>query len=73
MLHVTAAVLQHRGRVLLARRTAPEWLAGQREFPGGKIEPGEAPREALARLLSAALALAAARRASARDRGSASS
>jgi 8-oxo-dGTP diphosphatase len=58
MLHVTAAVLQHRGRVLLARRTDPEWLAGKWEFPGGKIEQGEDPREALARELSEELDLA---------------
>jgi len=51
MLHVTAAVLQHRGRVFVARRTAPEWLAGKWEFPGGKVEPGEEARQALAREL----------------------
>lgn len=36
-------------RVLAARRTGPEELAGLWEFPGGKIEPGESPLEALAR------------------------
>ena len=57
MLHVTAAVLQHRGQVLLARRTAPDWLAGKWEFPGGKIEAGEEPREARARELAEELDL----------------
>ena len=50
--HVVAAVLRDaRGRILLARRTAGRDLAGAWEFPGGKVEPGEAPVEALAREL----------------------
>lgn len=36
-------------RMLVARRSAPEALAGLWEFPGGKVEPGEGPREALVR------------------------
>ncbi len=36
-------------RVLAARRTRPPELAGLWEFPGGKVEPGESPREALVR------------------------
>ncbi|GAA4406088.1 (deoxy)nucleoside triphosphate pyrophosphohydrolase [Tsukamurella soli] len=36
-------------RVLAARRTRPTELAGMWEFPGGKVESGETPREALAR------------------------
>jgi 8-oxo-dGTP diphosphatase len=48
--HVVAAVLRDvRGRILLARRTAGRDLAGAWEFPGGKVEPGETPLEALAR------------------------
>lgn len=50
--HVVAAVLRDaRGRILLARRTAGRDLAGAWEFPGGKVEAGESPREALAREL----------------------
>ena len=50
--HVAAAVLRDaRGRILLARRTAGRDLAGAWEFPGGKVEPGESPREALDREL----------------------
>ncbi len=41
---VGAAIVRH-GRVLAARRTTPPgW-----ELPGGKVEPGEAPDEALVR------------------------
>lgn len=37
------------GRVLAARRTEPPELAGLWEFPGGKVEPGESPEQALVR------------------------
>jgi 8-oxo-dGTP diphosphatase len=48
---VAAAVLIEQGRVLLTQRKAGAHLAGAWEFPGGKIEPGEDPRDALAREL----------------------
>jgi 8-oxo-dGTP diphosphatase len=52
MLHVMAGVLcDTRGQVLLAQRPAGKHLAGFWEFPGGKLEPGEAPLPALAREL----------------------
>ena len=38
-------------RMLVARRSAPEQFAGMWEFPGGKIEPGEAAEAALHREL----------------------
>ncbi len=46
-----AVVAQADGRVLLAERPAGKPWAGYWEFPGGKIEPGESPREALEREL----------------------
>ena len=38
-------------RILTARRTRPQSLRGRWEFPGGKVEPGESPQEALTREL----------------------
>lgn len=37
------------GEVLAARRTAPPEAAGRWEFPGGKVEAGESPEDALVR------------------------
>ena len=52
MVEVAAAVLQRAdGSFLLAQRPAGKVYAGYWEFPGGKIEPGEPPHEALAREL----------------------
>jgi 8-oxo-dGTP diphosphatase len=49
---VAAAVLTDgAGRFLLAQRPAGKVYAGYWEFPGGKVEPGEAPSDALAREL----------------------
>lgn len=59
-IHVVAAVLRDaRGRILLARRTVGRDLAGLWEFPGGKVEPGEAPDDALVRELREELGIEA--------------
>jgi mutator protein MutT len=50
--HVAAAVLiDSRGRILIAQRPPGSHLAGGWEFPGGKLESGERPLQALAREL----------------------
>jgi 8-oxo-dGTP diphosphatase len=48
---VAAAVVVEGGRVLVTQRKAGTHLAGAWEFPGGKVEAGEDPREALRREL----------------------
>ena len=46
---VAAAVIIEEARVLLTRRAEGQHLAGMWEFPGGKLEEGESPEEALVR------------------------
>ena len=48
---VVAAVVVRDGRVLLCQRHDGEHLPLKWEFPGGKIDPGERPEEALRREL----------------------
>jgi len=52
VIHVVAgAVIDAGGRVLIAQRPPGKHLAGGWEFPGGKLEPGEARAVGLAREL----------------------
>ena len=46
---VAAAILIDQGKVLLTRRLDGQHLAGMWEFPGGKLEPGESPEDAVVR------------------------
>jgi 8-oxo-dGTP diphosphatase len=46
---VVGAALLRDGRVLAARRAAPEALTGGWEFPGGKVEAGETEEAAVVR------------------------
>ena len=48
MLVVGAAVIRN-GTLLAARRTTPPEAAGRWELPGGKVEEGELPEDALVR------------------------
>lgn len=58
-IRVVGAVFVDGDRVLACRKAPGKSLAGLWEFPGGKIEPGESPEEALARELSEELSLTA--------------
>jgi 8-oxo-dGTP diphosphatase len=52
IVHVAAAALiDADGRVLVAQRPADKPMGGMWEFPGGKLEPGETPEDALRREL----------------------
>ncbi|MDB4285640.1 (deoxy)nucleoside triphosphate pyrophosphohydrolase [bacterium] len=51
MIIVTAAVIEKDGKMLIARRKPGSSLAGLWEFPGGKLEEGEEPRDCLRREL----------------------
>lgn len=48
---VVAGLLRRQGKVLVGQRPQGSSLPGTWEFPGGKIELGESPEEALAREL----------------------
>jgi len=51
-IHVVAGILRDAGgRVLIAQRPAGKVLAGRWEFPGGKLDAGEAPYDGLVREL----------------------
>ena len=49
MVRVTAAILTHQNKILIARRKDNDPLAGKWEFPGGKIEQNETPQQGLIR------------------------
>jgi mutator protein MutT len=51
MTTVVAGVLEHNGKILICRRRADQPHPLKWEFPGGKLEPGESPQEALIREL----------------------
>lgn len=56
-LHVVAAVMIHDGKILGCRRASHKDAAGQWEFPGGKVEMGESPKDALIREIAEELSL----------------
>jgi len=59
MTTVVAAVIERDGQVLIGQRPAGKWHALKWEFPGGKVEPGESPEDALRRELEEELGIQA--------------
>jgi len=57
LLVAAAALIDPLGRVLITQRPQHKQLGGLWEFPGGKVEPGEAPEHALVRELKEELDL----------------
>lgn len=51
MTQVVAGILERDGKILICRRRADQPHALKWEFPGGKIEAGESPDDALVREL----------------------
>ncbi len=57
VLVAACALIDSDGRVLLTRRPEGKAMAGLWEFPGGKLEPGESPEEAVIRELQEELGI----------------
>jgi 8-oxo-dGTP diphosphatase len=58
MMEVVCGVIENtEGQFLACLRPAGKHLGGQWEFPGGKMDPGESPEDALARELREELAV----------------
>jgi 8-oxo-dGTP diphosphatase len=57
MVEVVAAILEREGRVLIGQRQPQQSHPLQWEFPGGKVEPGETPAQALSRELEEELGI----------------
>jgi 8-oxo-dGTP diphosphatase len=60
MLQVVAGVLQSDGKILVGQRMPRQVHPLKWEFPGGKVEPGESPEQALARELEEELGISGA-------------
>lgn len=60
MQQVTAALIEKHGKILLAMRKAGKHMGEKWEFPGGKIDPGESPQQALRRELAEEFSIEAA-------------
>jgi 8-oxo-dGTP diphosphatase len=56
---VAAALIVRDGKVLIGQRRADQPMGPLWEFPGGKIEPGESPQQALSRELAEELGIRA--------------
>jgi len=59
MTHVVAGILERDGRILICQRRLDQAHGLKWEFPGGKLEAGESPEQALVRELGEELGIAA--------------
>jgi 8-oxo-dGTP diphosphatase len=59
MKRVVAAIIEKDGKLLVCQRTRHQTMPLKWEFPGGKIEEGEQPRDALRRELEEELGIQA--------------
>jgi 8-oxo-dGTP diphosphatase len=57
MVQVVAGIIERQGRFLICRRKPEQAHPLKWEFPGGKVEPGETPGQALARELEEELGI----------------
>lgn len=57
MKRVVAALIMQKGKILVCQRTRHQTMPLKWEFPGGKIETGEQPRDALRRELEEELGI----------------
>lgn len=57
MIVVAAGIVSRNGKIMLCQRRPGDRLALKWEFPGGKLEPGETPQQALERELREELAI----------------
>lgn len=57
MTTVVAGILEKDGKVLACQRRSDQDHGGKWEFPGGKVEVGESPEQALARELEEELSI----------------
>jgi len=57
MVQVVAAIIEREGKVLVGQRQPEQSHPLKWEFPGGKVEPGESPSQALVRELEEELGI----------------
>jgi len=57
-IHVAVGLVRRRGRLLIAKRRLDQMLGGLWELPGGKVQPGETPAQAVVREIREEVGLA---------------